>query len=155
MSHAQVRHRHVPAALVCLAGLCLPTIAIGQAPPPTAAPPAPAAEVPALTPAMKAAIAAPAVANTEDLSAIIGARLARLHSLASQSPVELLSSLKVGAVYKVVLQMTRPKVRPELLVVSGNGEFIMQGALNLKQELRQVKADRRFARCLAQKGLKI
>lgn len=126
-----------------------------EAPAPSTAPaqPASAAELPVRMQAAKAIVTD--YREMDDNSASVAVRLTALHALATDGPVAVTSIRRVGAVYEAAVQLTRPRPATQMVVVTVNGEYIMQDALDLKRELREVTGDRRFARCLEAKGLRV
>lgn len=89
-------------------------------------------------------IAAPTSVNADDL----GRRLHKLHALASDAPMDLVSVRRDEATWVVVL--SRGRVRPQSisLRISEDGVHILQAPIEMAKEIQKVRVRRAFVKCL-------
>ncbi len=89
-------------------------------------------------------IAAPAHAT----AASVGERVRRMHEKAAVAPVDLVSSRKDGAVFRVVLARDRHHPQFTEIMVSADGTYIFDAPVELTVERAAVTRSRAFIACL-------
>lgn len=89
-------------------------------------------------------VAAPAQVDERDL----GARVLRLHQLATDDPLSLLSVRRDGEIY--VITLARGLTKPELISATAtrDGVFLMQTPLDITAEQEKIAVRRGFLTCL-------
>lgn len=85
----------------------------------------------------------------------LGQRVLKLHEVATDQPVDLISVRRSGPVYTVVLARGRQRPTHIALTISGDGAYLLQSPIDRIAQTRLLRRNRRFVGCLVRQKTKL